>query len=214
MPPAYVRTLFDQYAADFDRALVERLAYRAPALLRATIERACAGDRAPFHFAAMLDLGCGTGLAGETFRPLVAHLTGVDLSPAMIARASAKTIYDRLEVGDILAFLGSEAKHTQSYDLVLAADVFPYIADLAPVACAVARVLAEGGIFAFTTETHPGEGVVLGGKSRFSHGAPYIRSALGQAGIACRVLGQSWTRKEANMPVPGLIVVAARQSAA
>ena len=33
MPPAYVRTLFDQYAPQFDRALIDDLGYRGPSLL-------------------------------------------------------------------------------------------------------------------------------------------------------------------------------------
>src|SRR5450759_2597885 len=33
MPPAYVRALFDQYAAKFEAALVDDLGYRGPALL-------------------------------------------------------------------------------------------------------------------------------------------------------------------------------------
>ena len=38
----------------------------------------------------MLDLGCGTGLAGAAFRPFVDWLVGVNLSPAMVAQAAAK----------------------------------------------------------------------------------------------------------------------------
>ena len=33
------------------------------------------------RFGTMLDLGCGTGLAGAAFRPHVDWLAGVDLSP-------------------------------------------------------------------------------------------------------------------------------------
>ena len=44
----------------------------------------------PLHFGAMLDLGCGTGLAGAAFRPLVDRLVGVDLSPGMVAQAESK----------------------------------------------------------------------------------------------------------------------------
>ena len=58
----YVRTLFDQYAARFDRAL-EDLSYSAPAKLREAVMKH--GTR----FGSMLDLGCGTGLAGAAFRP-------------------------------------------------------------------------------------------------------------------------------------------------
>lgn len=63
-PRAYVQALFDQYAAKFDRHLVEKLAYRGPQILFDAVERA-APDRI---FAHMLDLGCGAGLAGAAFR--------------------------------------------------------------------------------------------------------------------------------------------------
>src|SRR5262249_22747284 len=64
MPTAYVRALFDQYAPQFDTALTERLAYRGPGILRDAVERACAAEPRPARFPDMLDLGCGTGLAG------------------------------------------------------------------------------------------------------------------------------------------------------
>ena len=51
----------------------------------------------------MLDLGCGTGLAGAAFRPHVDWLVGVDLSPKMIEAARAKGLYDQLAVADIAA---------------------------------------------------------------------------------------------------------------
>ncbi len=54
----YVRTLFDQYAPRFDRAL-EDLGYRAPALLRDAI---VADGR---RFRTMLDLGCGNRARGR-----------------------------------------------------------------------------------------------------------------------------------------------------
>ena len=38
MTKPYVRRLFDQYAARYDAALIERLAYRGPALLREAVE--------------------------------------------------------------------------------------------------------------------------------------------------------------------------------
>jgi predicted TPR repeat methyltransferase len=43
----------------------------------------------PLRIGSMLDLGCGTGLAGAAFRPQVDWLVGVDLSPGMIAEARA-----------------------------------------------------------------------------------------------------------------------------
>ena len=97
MTETYVRRLFDQYAGRYDTALTEHLHYRGPALLRDAVEAAMrARGKRPMHFRAMLDLGCGTGLAGAAFRPFVDRLVGVDLSPAMIAQAASKGLYDRL----------------------------------------------------------------------------------------------------------------------
>ena len=58
----------------------------APALLRDARD----GGTARRASATMLDLGCGTGLAGAAFRPHVDWLVGVDLSPTMIAAARAQ----------------------------------------------------------------------------------------------------------------------------
>src|SRR6202161_1023212 len=97
MTHAYVRRLFDQYAARYDTSLTESLAYRGPAVLREAVERVTSAARRPLRFESVLDLGCGTGLAGAAFRPACGRLIGVDLSEAMVAKAAAKKLYDRLE---------------------------------------------------------------------------------------------------------------------
>ncbi len=216
MRPSYVETLFDQYAPRFDAALTEGLAYRGPALLRAAVEKACAEAAISPRFGEALDLGCGTGLAGLAFRDVVARLTGVDLSAGMLAVARAKNVYDDLRQREIMAYLaqesaehGGEAQaHPRRFDLVLAADVFAYFSDFAPPAAALARVLAAGGLFAFTVETHAGAGVVLGEKLRYAHSAEHVRAALAAAGLAVLDLSEAATRTEAGRPVPGLVIVA------
>ena len=80
------------------------------------------------------------------FRPFAAQLVGVDLSAAMIARAEAKGDYDRLVVGNLAAFLSDEIAKAAQSDLVLAADVFVYVNDLAPVLADIAPVLAPRGV--------------------------------------------------------------------
>ena len=108
MTDAYVRRLFDQYAARYNTALTEQLAYRGPELLRRAVDAVMmtAAGRA-MRFGAMLDLGCGTGLCGAAFRPHADWLAGVDLSPAMIAQATVKGLYDRLVTGKLEAFLAA-----------------------------------------------------------------------------------------------------------
>jgi predicted TPR repeat methyltransferase len=208
MSPAYLRTLFDQYAPRFDDAL-ESLGYRAPSCLRDAVETFCRDAGRGAAFGEVLDLGCGTGLAGASFRPLARRLTGIDLSPAMIAQARGKQIYDRLETGDLLQFLAAENDRGAVYDLVIAADVFNYLFDLAPAVAAVASVLGSGGLFAFTVEAG-GEGVELGEKLRYRHGADHLRAALAAAALRLEELSRIATRTEAKQPVPGLLALATR----
>jgi predicted TPR repeat methyltransferase len=208
MTETYVRRLFDQYAGRYDTALTERLAYRGPALLREAVEQAMRAASRPLHFPSVLDLGCGTGLAGAAFRPVADWLVGVDLSPAMIAQAMAKDFYDRLATTDLADFLTGDASDAAKYHLVLAADVFVYVNDLAPIVAAVARILAPGGLFAFTVETHAGGGVKLLPTLRYAHGAPYIRRSLADAGLTVASISEVAVRSEKGMPVDSLVVVA------
>src|SRR5262249_19413053 len=130
MSEAYVRRLFDQYAGRFDTVLTVRLSYRGPAVLRDAVEQAAHAAQRPLRFTAMLDLGCGTGLAGSAFAPLADRLVGVDLSPAMVAQAENKQLYDRLATGELIAFLKEERDRGERYDLIVAADVVVYVNDL------------------------------------------------------------------------------------
>lgn len=207
MSPAYVTQLFDIYAPRFDDALA-KLEYRAPALLHAAVQTACAEMGRIMRFSDALDLGCGTGLCGAAFRGCTDRLTGVDLSPGMIAAARAKGVYDRLIAADMVQALAAEAAAGARYSLITAADVFVYLADLDPVLAALSGVVSPDGLLAFTVESHLGEGVILGEKLRYAHGDDHVRTALAQAGLAPRVVTLASTRTENRVPVPGLVVVA------
>jgi predicted TPR repeat methyltransferase len=206
MTATYVRRLFDQHAAEFDEALRDRLAYRGPELLLESVQAAAPK---PLRIGAMLDLGCGTGLAGAAFRPFVDWLVGVDLSPGMIERARAKGLYDKLVVDDIVHVLDRQGDEA-SYHLVTAADVFVYCGNLMPIATAVARVLAPDGLFAFTVETHGRSDVRLQPTLRYAHGADHVRAALAATRLKSLIFTEASTREEKGTPVPGLIVVAVR----
>ena len=205
MSEAYIRRLFDQYAARFDTALTERLAYRGPAVLRKAVEDAVHAAQRPLRFCSVLDLGCGTGLAGAAFAPLADRLVGVDLSPAMVAQAESKQLYDRLITGELAAFLKEELDKGESYDLVVAADVFVYVNDLASVLAAAAT---PSGVLAFTVETHPDGGVKLLQTLRYAHSEPYIRRALTEAGLTAASLAKAAVRSEKGVPVDSLVVIA------
>jgi predicted TPR repeat methyltransferase len=208
MTETYVRRLFDQYAARYDTALTDRLHYRGPALLHDSVETVMRAAGRPMHFGSMLDLGCGTGLGGAAFRPNVDWLVGVDLSPAMIAQASIKGLYDRLATAELADFLADEAGDKGNYHLVLAADVFVYVNSLAPIIAGIARVLAPEGLFAFTVETHAGDGVKLLPTLRYAHSEDYVRGVLGAAGLKPAHLAKAAVRSEKGVPVDSLVVVA------
>src|SRR6185436_7192776 len=93
----YVKETFDRFAADFDATLV-RLDYRAPQLVRGALELECGEPRGDLD---VLDLGCGTGLCGPLIRPWASRLEGVDLSRAMLERASRRGGYDALHEAEL-----------------------------------------------------------------------------------------------------------------
>jgi predicted TPR repeat methyltransferase len=208
MPPAYVRSLFDQYAPKFESALVDDLGYRGPALLFKAVLAARSAVRKPAFFKRALDLGCGTGLAARAFAKEVDAFVGIDLSPRMIERSRATGLYAELEVKEMVQGLGG--KPDASADLILAADAMVYLSDFAPLLGEAARVLVPGGLLAFTAETHGGEGVILGEGLRYAHGAAYVRNSIAAAGLTLSWLDDLSARNEDNAPVPGLVVVAAK----
>jgi len=208
MPQAYVQTLFDQYAPRFESSLVDELGYRGPKLLFHAVLSVRAAARKPALFKRAIDLGCGTGLAASAFARSVDHFTGVDLSPRMIERSRATGLYAELDVADMLQ--GLRARPDASADLILAADAMVYVAELAPVLAEAARVLAPGGLLAFTTETHDGEGVVIGHGLRYAHAATYVRAAVESVGLKLSLLEDRSARNEDHAPVPGLVAVAAK----
>jgi predicted TPR repeat methyltransferase len=208
MPPAYVRTLFDQYAPKFEAALVQDLGYRGPALLFKAVLSVRAAVRKPAFFKRAIDLGCGTGLVASAFAAQVDHFTGIDLSPGMIERARATGLYAQLEVAEMVE--GMRGKPDASADLILAADAMIYLSDLAPLLGEARRVLAAGGLLAFTVETHRGEGVILGEGLRYAHSADYVRASIEACGLALSRCEDRSARPEDNAPVPGLVVVLPR----
>jgi predicted TPR repeat methyltransferase len=208
MPPAYVRALFDQYASKFETALVGALGYRGPALLFQAVQSIRSAARKPVIFKRAIDLGCGTGLAATAFARGVDHFTGIDLSPRMIEQARATGLYAQLEVSEMLE--GLRGKPDASADLILAADAMVYLSDLAPVLREVTRVLADGGLLAFTVETHADDDVILGEGMRYAHGEDYVRASVEAAGLGLLQLEDRSARNEDSAPVPGLVVVASK----
>lgn len=190
----YVRHLFDQFSTDYDARMRGQLAYAVPEILRQLGELVLSRKKD----LRILDLGCGTGLAGVAFKDMASSIDGIDLSPAMIERARAREIYDALMVGDI-----ETAKGARAYDLVLAADTLVYLGDLDGSFDAAASSLKRGGFFLFTVERHSGEGFELGPKRRWRHSETYLRERASAHGFEIAGLMACTPRTEAGAPVEG-----------
>jgi predicted TPR repeat methyltransferase len=199
-PRQYVQALFDDYAGQFDAHLVGVLKYQAHEVLARHL---AALGRGPFK--AALDLGCGTGLCGPLVKPMASHLVGVDLSAAMLDKARALGVYDGLAQADIVEHLRSTP---QRHDLVLAADVFIYVGDMAPVFGALDRVIEPGGVFCFSAEeAGPGcEGFELLPSLRFAHSQAYLARLAEQHGFDVVKIVREPIRKDQREPIDGLFM--------
>ena len=197
-PADYVRGLFDHYADDFEPHLLDVLHYRAHADVVAAAAPLCA----PLRTSA-LDLGCGTGLCGPLLRPLAQRVHGVDLSPTMLERARLRGSYATLTQADIAEHLRSTPER---HDLVVAADVFIYLGDLAPVFAGVRRVLAPDGVFAFSVESTAADGFVLQPSLRYAHAEPYLRALAAEHGFAVASVQATTLREDQRRPIAGAVV--------
>lgn len=202
---AYLRREFDAFSARFDELLRNELRYQAPELVTAAARHAL-GDRA--RDLVIADLGCGTGLCGPILRPWARRLVGVDLSPGMLQRAAERGYDERVEA-EIAAYC---AGAPDTFDLLVAADVFNYLGDLAPVLRAARVSLIPGGILAFSAEmetTAEGDWS-LRVDGRYRHARAYLEARLADAGMALLRCEEGVLRVERGAPVRGWIVSARR----
>ncbi|NBJ12608.1 class I SAM-dependent DNA methyltransferase [Microvirga arsenatis] len=204
----YVRALFDDYAPKFDRHLTKSLRYRGPELIADALRRACSRQIRDYRFGLTLDLGCGTGLMAQALDGLCAAIEGVDLSPRMLEKAQKTKLYDALHEGELVSFLSGRG--TAEADLVVAADVFVYMASLDAAFREAHRVLGREGLFAFTVQAHEGEGFILGEDARYAHGEAYLRALADAAGFTTVILERVSTREDRGVPVPGILCVMQR----
>jgi len=192
-PKEYVKNLFDDYAERFDDSLVEILQYKLPFIIKEFIIKL---SNTKSKYKKVIDLGCGTGLAGPNLIEISDNLTGIDLSENMIKKAKEQDIYDNLIVGDIVEKLElSEEK----YDLFVALDVFIYIGDITSIFRAVRQCCNKNSYFVFSIETQKDVGYSLLKSSRYAHSDSYILDAasdgfkfIGSQSVVLRKEGSDW----------------------
>ena len=200
---SYVPDLFDTYAEGFDSHLTDILNYRIPDAIRMLL-----AERGPF--AAMLDLGCGTGLVGEALKHLAGAIDGIDIAPGMTRKARERGLYRHLRIGDALTIMAADRDLQGPYDLVTAADVFVYVGPLEAMFACIARILRPGGLFVFSVETAAGAAPVLRSSGRFAHPAPYIEQLASQFDFTIQAQQSHPIRQERDQPIPGALYLLER----
>ena len=196
-PAAYIAELFDSFSGHFEERLLVDLEYRTPWELKSLL---LADPEGPSHCARLLDLGCGTGLVGQVFQEISDCRVGVDLSAKMVEAAAAKKVYDELAVGEIATFL---EQNQESFDLIVAADVFIYVGELDRIFATLARGLAENGRILFSTEQMAGQGYQLRPSGRYAHAFSYIEAVAARHGFRILATQSVNIRKEKGRWIAG-----------
>lgn len=200
----WLRAFFDCFAEGFDER-VATLNYTGPKALRAAVDRVMPGR----HDLFIVDLGCGTGLAGAAFKPLARRLYGVDLSQRMLARAKRRNLYNDLVEADILEALKNLP---QRADLIVASDVLIYIGALEELFAQLPERLRPGGCFAATIEKSDGDDCVLYATRRYAHSEKYIRRLAVKAGLDVLAVDAFALRSEGKTTIPGLAFVVGKKA--
>lgn len=208
-PDAYVETLFDQHAEDFEDILVEQLGYAVPMMVRQKLQALSLGP-----FKRMLDLGCGTGLTGAALRDMAADITGIDLSENMVEITHDKEIYETLYVAEVEDFL--EDNDDEAFDLITATDVLPYLGALEPLFFGASENMVDGAILAFSSEAMAEDDphelpYKVGPHQRFLHKESYIRERLAATGFEILNAEEINVRMQDGAPSPGHLVIAKKQ---
>jgi len=169
VPDVYVEGLFDRYAVRFDQSLVEQLKYNVPKLIAELLLK----YQSVAPLGSIMDLGCGTGLAGVELKDFCQEIEGIDLSEKMLAKAKQKNVYSKLNHTGIIEYL---ADAPLDFDLFLSTDVFVYVGELSEVFRLIKSRNKRHGRLAFSTEHTEKADFFLEASGRYSHSKSYIDS--------------------------------------
>lgn len=202
-PVEHVRRIFDRCARTFERILVKDLEYRTPELLFDLVHPYLTEEMS------VLDLGCGTGLGAQLYRPFAKSLIGVDVSSRMLEKAAEKKIYNRLEIFDIL----QNWSFPNKFDLIYSSDVFVYFGNLDTIIRSASSYLVYGGVIAFSVERLEGNSMEyrLFPSGRYAHSQTYIQDCLRRHGLQLMEETKADIRKQSGNEVKGLLIVAKKE---
>lgn len=138
------RSFFDHHAAHWDE--------RTPPDMPARLARVVAAARLQAG-SCVLDVGCGTGVLIPHLLPAVepdGHITAIDISGEMIARAQAKWFAHRVRF--LQADIHDSGLPDGSFDAVFCNAVLPHLADPHRALGEMVRMLRPGGVLVIS---HP-----------------------------------------------------------
>ena len=199
-----IKELYARFSRTYDKNMVGELGYQGP--LRMTeVLNAQLGNISGLT---ILDLGCGTGLAGKELRPRANYLAGIDLSPEMIAKARETGAYDALEVAEITHWLSSSDQPL--FSLITACDCLIYFGDLRQVIVPATRRLTPDGRILFTVESSQTDPFRLTDSGRYRHSKGHIESAATEAGMVVERISEGFLRWEFEEAVQAFAVLLRR----
>jgi len=201
-PDECILQLYSRFSEFYEDNMRGDLEYEAPERMQEHLERYLErGENLR-----VLELGCGTGLAGAVIRSYAGHLAGVDLSPEMVAKCQEQdALYDALHVAEITSFLEDQIVKDVSYDLIVACDTFIYFGDLAQVIGPASKLLTPNGKLVFTVEKGDMAPFKLTDSGRYSHASSHIRSVASNSNLNVIHLEEGFLRYEYGEPVAGWV---------
>lgn len=189
----YSEKLFDNFADNYELVL-KKIAYGVPERIKIL-----AGDVK----GTVVDLGCGSGLVGEALKNAENKIIGVDISQNMLNKAAEKSVYAELIKSDILDFCQQRLPLLQT-SLIVAADVFGYIGDLAPVISSL-----KGRSICFSIEVLQENGdYKLNDAGRYLHSPAYVDNLLQAGGFTQVNKYDLVLRQENGADVKGILCFA------
>lgn len=139
------RALYRDWAETYDTTMIDGLRYLSPATVAQLLDAHLSECAAP-----VLDVGCGTGLAGQSlFERGFTTIDGLDLSPEMVQVAARRGVYR--------AFISADLHQTlpmadASYGGAMGSGIFTHGHVDARCLDELFRVLRPGAPFAFTVK--------------------------------------------------------------
>jgi predicted TPR repeat methyltransferase len=195
-----IQCIYKDFADHYDTLMRDDLGYQGPERIRDVI-KSVIGDARGLD---ILDVGCGSGLSALGLKPFAARLTGIDLSPEMLALAKARGLYDRLEVSEITDWL---ERSDERFDIVSAIDCLIYFGDLKRIIGAAAKRLNSGGLVAVSMERGDRYPFSLTDTGRYQHHPDHVRDAAAAANLSVARIDEAFLRKEYGVDVMGLYAV-------